>query len=416
MGIKQQGIKVKMKLKGKIIYPGKCRGKVLFLHAPLSFYGGVDPDTGKIIQDNHPQKGKSLQNKIVVLSNSTGSTVGSWTILRLAENKKAPLAFITENCDSVLATGSILAEIPHLDNIPIKLLAKIDQLALEQQSINFSPVESDYHFQPKTEPGDDFIIKLGGSVITCKDNPQPRVNSQAITNLAKKLRETKRKFILVHGAGSYGHQPVSRHNLLKRELTLETRVLWSKVQTFQYQLNSQLCNIFQENKLPAYPVQPSAIFRKSGQNLILNPAPVEFLFNNNFIPVLYGTPFFNFAGKIEILSGDTICLMLAKELGFPQIIHLTDAPGFYLKQKQQKKIIKEIKTFQWPGLRQPAIEQLKTGNDTLPDVTGGMIGKMDSLIQAAAAGIESYIIDGNNPSSLEELLQGINSGTRIIPD
>ncbi|MGM0597368.1 MAG: isopentenyl phosphate kinase [Myxococcota bacterium] len=405
-----------MKLKGKIIYPGKCRGEILFLQAPLSFYGGVDPNTGKIIQENHPQKGKTLKNKILVLPNSTGSTVGSWTILRLAENKKGPLAFITKNCDSVLATGSILAETPHLDNIPIKQLAKFDELALDKNIIHFSTNKSILPAQSETGNPDDFIIKLGGSVITCKNHPQPKVNLQPITKIAEKLRGTKRNFILVHGAGSYGHQPVSRHNLLKRSLTLETRILWSKVQTFQYQLNTHLCNIFQENNLPTYPVQPSAIFTRSKEKIIFNSAPVEFLLQNNFIPVLYGTPFFNFAGKLDILSGDTICLMLAEELGFSHIFHLTNAPGFYLEQEKEKTIIREIKASQWPGLRQQTIEHQKTDKNTTPDVTGGIIGKMDSLIKAAEAGIESYIIDGNNPDSLEKILRGINAGTRIIPE
>lgn len=109
-----------MILKGRQIFPGKVKGKALVSKQALSFYGGVDPDTGKVVEKGHELEGQSIANKILVIPKGKGSTVGSYTIYRLKKNGKAPKALLLKECEAIVAVGAIIAEIPCIDKIDIR--------------------------------------------------------------------------------------------------------------------------------------------------------------------------------------------------------------------------------------------------------------------------------------------------------
>src|SRR5512143_886480 len=71
-------------LRGRVIRPGSAEGRALVSPVPVGFLGGVDPDTGVVLEPGHPLQGRSIANKVLVLPTGKGSTVGSYTILRLA--------------------------------------------------------------------------------------------------------------------------------------------------------------------------------------------------------------------------------------------------------------------------------------------------------------------------------------------
>jgi hypothetical protein len=111
-----------MKLEGRTIFEGKAKGKVLFSTEPISFYGGVDPNTGVITEKNHPLQGKSITGKILVFPYGKGSTVGSYTIYQLKKTGKAPLAMIMNETEAIVAVGAIISEIPAMDKIKTEKL------------------------------------------------------------------------------------------------------------------------------------------------------------------------------------------------------------------------------------------------------------------------------------------------------
>ncbi len=106
-------------LTGRKIYPGKAKGEALVSSAPVSFYGGVDPGSGIIVENGHPLEGKSVAGKILAFPNGKGSTVGSYTLYRLKKNGKAPAAIINKECETIVAVGCIISEIPCVDKIAI---------------------------------------------------------------------------------------------------------------------------------------------------------------------------------------------------------------------------------------------------------------------------------------------------------
>jgi predicted aconitase with swiveling domain len=85
----------------------------------ISFFGGVDPESGMIVERGHQLEGESIAGKILVFPSGKGSTVGSYTLYRLKLNRNAPLAIINEECETITAVGCIMAEIPCVDQIPV---------------------------------------------------------------------------------------------------------------------------------------------------------------------------------------------------------------------------------------------------------------------------------------------------------
>jgi predicted aconitase with swiveling domain len=108
-----------MKLNGRKIYKGIAEAEAIVTKDGISFYGGVDPDTGKVVEVGHELEGKSITDKVLVFPTGKGSTVGSYTMYRMKKNKTAPAAIVNEKIDTIVAVGCIISEIPCVDKINI---------------------------------------------------------------------------------------------------------------------------------------------------------------------------------------------------------------------------------------------------------------------------------------------------------
>ncbi len=108
-----------MILIGRTIYQGIAEGKALVTTQGISFFGGVDPDTGIVVERGHQLEGQSITGKVLVFPTGKGSTVGSYTLYRLKHNGLAPAAIINAECETITAVGCIIAEIPCIDQIAI---------------------------------------------------------------------------------------------------------------------------------------------------------------------------------------------------------------------------------------------------------------------------------------------------------
>jgi phosphomecalonate degydratase small subunit len=106
-------------LQGRVIRAGRATGEALVSTEPVSFYGGVDLDTGRVAESGHPLEGQSLAGRVLVIPRGKGSTVGSWAILRLGRKGLGPAAILCERCETIVAVGVILAEIPCVDGLDI---------------------------------------------------------------------------------------------------------------------------------------------------------------------------------------------------------------------------------------------------------------------------------------------------------
>jgi len=91
------------------IIPGETHGSILLSRRPLSLWGGIDPQTGEIIDHRHDRFGESVVGRVFVLPSEKGSSTGSAVLLELARIGKGPAAIITRYPSPILALGSIIA-------------------------------------------------------------------------------------------------------------------------------------------------------------------------------------------------------------------------------------------------------------------------------------------------------------------
>jgi uncharacterized protein len=128
-----------MKLFGRSIYRGTTRGEAIVTAQAISFFGGIDPETGIVVERGHELEGQCIAGKVLVFPTGKGSTVGSYTLYRLKHNDCAPLAILNAQCETITAVGCIIAEIPCVDQLPIHEIATGNQVCIEDGLVTVEP-------------------------------------------------------------------------------------------------------------------------------------------------------------------------------------------------------------------------------------------------------------------------------------
>jgi len=119
-------------LNGRIIHPGEARGRALVSSEPISFLGGVDAETGRVVDPRHPLSGCDVSGRVLVFPTGKGSTVGSYVLYQLARNGHAPAALINARCEAIVAVGAIISDIPAVDSVDITQIKTGDWVRVEE--------------------------------------------------------------------------------------------------------------------------------------------------------------------------------------------------------------------------------------------------------------------------------------------
>ncbi len=123
-----------MILTGRKISPGSATGVALVTSMGISFYGGVDPETGCVVEKGHELEGQSIAGRVLVFPTGKGSTVGSYTLYRLKKAGLAPAAIVNTEAETITAVGCIISDIPCVDHIPIEKLRTGMQVSVNSES------------------------------------------------------------------------------------------------------------------------------------------------------------------------------------------------------------------------------------------------------------------------------------------
>ena len=116
------------RLDGRVILPGAARGRVLRLQRPISFWGGVDPDSGRITDPRHPDHGQVVAGRILAIPATIGSSSSSAVLLELLRNGRAPAALLLGAMDAILVLGVVVGRELGYPVIPVLTLTP-EQLA-----------------------------------------------------------------------------------------------------------------------------------------------------------------------------------------------------------------------------------------------------------------------------------------------
>ena len=119
---------------GRSVVPGAADGELLHCDVGLSFMGGVDPSTGRVIDTHHPLHGQSVAGKVLALPSGRGSCSGSATLFELLLNGQAPAALVFCAAEPILTLGVILAVEVFGVGIPVVRLSAVDFAELRSAS------------------------------------------------------------------------------------------------------------------------------------------------------------------------------------------------------------------------------------------------------------------------------------------
>jgi uncharacterized protein len=109
---------------------GRGMGEAIVLDEPLSFWGGFDAATGRIIDRHHPQVGATLSGRALVMPAGRGSSSSSSVLAEAIRAGTAPAAIVLREPDLILALGAIVAAELYDRHTPIVVAAPGDYAAL----------------------------------------------------------------------------------------------------------------------------------------------------------------------------------------------------------------------------------------------------------------------------------------------
>ena len=251
------------------------------------------------------------------------------------------------------------------------------------------------------------ILKLGGSVITRKDENSPEINREILNRIAKEIAEamSKRNFrlIIVHGAGAFGHVPAREYGLDKGVIGERQLQGFSITHQSMERLNYDVVEVLKTYGINAISFQPSAVGILKSAKLVYFPVRViKELIKLDMVPVCYGDVLVDEDTGINILSGDHLVPYLARKLNADRVVIATDVDGVYDKNPKKNKDAKLIRKINRENI--DTISEIGTSDSV--DVTGGMKRKLDELLELTKFSIDSYIISALKVNTLKRTLLG----------
>jgi uncharacterized protein len=94
-----------------VLVPGRAAGEILALGEPVSFWGGFDAGTGRVVDRWHPDRGACLTGRVLVMRAARGSSSGSSVLAEAIRLGTAPAAIVLRSRDAILTTGALFAAV-----------------------------------------------------------------------------------------------------------------------------------------------------------------------------------------------------------------------------------------------------------------------------------------------------------------
>ena len=254
-------------------------------------------------------------------------------------------------------------------------------------------------------------MKIGGSVITHKDENLLKAKEDMIRDIVKEIKSSKNdRLVFVHGAGPFGHKLVTDYGIkngLYSEKDIEGFV---RTHNSVEDLNKVIANTFREEGLLGFPVQPSACIVQDNKKIIsFDISIIKSLLDMDVIPIMYGDVVIDRSLKGSVVSGDAVLAYLAKHLNVDKILLGSDVDGIFTadpKRNPDAVLIERIDSSNFDEV----IEKVE-GAKTV-DVTGGMKKKLLEM-KENLNNKKIIIFNANKQGNVSKALLGEEVGTTI---
>jgi isopentenyl phosphate kinase len=241
------------------------------------------------------------------------------------------------------------------------------------------------------------VVKLGGSVITDK-KVAFSYKGRAVRGLGKAMAASGVPIVVVHGGGSFGHAMAAKYGLSSRRSSRSPEGV-SETRQAMLELDAKICASLSSAGMHPYPFSPFTLLDDEG-----GPSFIRRLISGGVTPVTFGDVVHDGRG-FRILSGDTICVELARMLGAASCVMAMDVDGLL---DEKGRVIKALGR----GAGASASRLLARGGT---DATGGMALKVSEALRMASAGTEVRLVSGLRPAEFLKALRGGDFLGTVLP-
>jgi isopentenyl phosphate kinase len=240
------------------------------------------------------------------------------------------------------------------------------------------------------------VLKLGGSVVTEKDEPET-VDEATLSAVSKAIAaERPERLVIVHGGGSFGHVAAAERDVSTTEGTQSAADV-AAIHGTMGELNAAVCGALREQAVPAVPLRPLSMAHKSAEGaLSVTVDALAALLEEGFVPVAHGDVVAHAGRGATVASGDELVVRIAERLVAERVGLCSTVPGVL---DSDGGVIEHIESYD------AAADAL--GESDATDVTGGMAGKVRTLLELT---VPTAIF---GPGDLEVFLDGDLPGTTV---
>ncbi len=244
------------------------------------------------------------------------------------------------------------------------------------------------------------FVKVGGSVITVKDAPEPTLRRSVIADLVREVAEIHSEgepLILANGAGSFGH-PLAKRAGLDRGL-LEGKELPSALTAQSaLRLNFMIVEGLLEQGVPAISFSPRSYVYGTDSGWEAEITPMRMALERGFVPVTFGDVVMHRTKGAAIFSADDAPIVLAPLIR--RAVYLVDVPGVL---GPDGRVLETAS---------PEVLEFAGGSGRV-DVTGGMAEKLRKGFRLASSGIEVRVAGYTSAGDLKRALAR-EAGTLLV--
>jgi isopentenyl phosphate kinase len=239
------------------------------------------------------------------------------------------------------------------------------------------------------------VLKLGGSVITRKSEPETIAES-ALDAAAEAVAGTDEDVVVVHGGGSFGHHHADRHGVSTTDGT-DDAVAVADVHDAMKRLNDAVVDQLQDHGVSAVPVHPFSLASRDEDGALSLPTDgIEAMLGEGFVPVLHGDMVVHSGDGATVLSGDELVVALGRALPVDRVGLCSAVPGVL---DSADEVIPRIEDF-------GEVADVLGASDAT-DVTGGMAAKVRTLLDLPVPAVVFGLDD------LDGFLAGSAPGTVV---
>ncbi|XP_047322679.1 isopentenyl phosphate kinase [Impatiens glandulifera] len=228
----------------------------------------------------------------------------------------------------------------------------------------------------------------------------------------------RQRFVVVHGAGSFGHFQASKSGVHKGGLNqplVKAGFVATRISVTS--LNLDIVRALAREGIPSVGMSPFACGWLTNERNIES-ADIQMVANaidSGLIPVLHGDAVLDTARECTILSGDVIIRHLAEELKPEFVVFITDVPGVYDRPPSEPNavLLREIEVHEdgsWSVLKPENVNKKVTFTVAAHDTTGGMVTKISEAAMIAKLGIDVFIVQAASSHSLTALKGELKDG------